>query len=946
MLLTRLLGAFDVRNDDQPVALASRPAQSLFGYLILYPGTAHRREKLAGLLWPDSLEETARDNLRHALWRLRKALPSDPENGYVIANDLTIAFNAAADYWLDAQVVDRAGENATADELMAALAAYGGELLPGSYDEWVLAEREHLQSSFGHHMARLMSLLEDEQRWLDMLDWGERWIKLGQKPEPAYRALMTAHAAKGDMSKVAATFKRCVKSLHEFGIEPSEQTQELYGALKSGQGTLGGRSVSPTAVEKETSSTIPVPLTSFVGRETELEEIAGLLSSSRLFTLTGPGGVGKTRLAVQTASDSIGRFKDGVVWVGLASLSDGNLIPQEIAHSLKVQEASNLPSVEALKTYLKSKELLLVLDNCEHLIRDCAQVTEQLLAACPRLRILATSTEALGLFNETSWQVPSLTLPEDEGALALSDLQGLGSVRLFAERARSTKPGFALDEKSAHSVAQICIRLDGIPLAIELAAARVKMLSVDEIAARLDDRFSLLTSGSRTAVPRHQTLRATIDWSYELLADPERVLLRRLSVFSGGFALEAAEAVCSQGVNRGDILALMGRLVDKSLVIAEQASRINETRYRLLETIRHYALERLMATEEARAIRDKHLKYFLDLTGQSEPRIFSRESAYQVSRLAIEIDNIRAAMDWATNSGKATFALQMAGSLVYFWWSHAQLPSELYSRIQRALSRPEGRERSSARAKALNALGFIFWLENNIEAPRPELEEALSIGTELDDRLNIALALRNLGLLELIHQNHSEARTFLEQSIEQWRILGSAESLGYSMALVFLGDVALSSGDTKGAQSLYEEAVSVLMGPSVGDINFLGYPLRRLAQVAWREGRFAEAGEYCGESLRLNRAISDPRGVLCCLAGFAAIARAQGYFERAALLMAAVEAQLAMLSIRLLFMDRMEYERSLAGLRERLTETDLRETWQEGRKMSLDEAVHFALAKA
>ena len=401
MLDVRLLGKFDVKHNGKPVMISSRPSQSLFAYLILNAGTSHRREKLAGLLWPDSLEETARDNLRHALWRVRKALPTKLKAEYLLTDDLSIAFNISADYSLDATQLEKLSENASVDELIAVLSRYEGELLPGFYDEWVMLEREHLYSIFEHHMARLMSLLQEEKRWLDILDWGERWIKLGQKPETAYRALMSAHAAKGDMSKVATTYERCQKSLREFGIDPSEQTKELYQNLKLGKETSKSVSVPARHVMKEAPLNIPVPLTSFIGREKELKDIAKLLSASRLLTLIGPGGVGKTRLAIQTAHDSIKKFKDAVCWVELVGLQDGSLIPHEIAQALDLREVSSQPMMETLKTHLKSKGLLLVLDNCEHLIEACAQTVEGLLAACPKLKILATSRERLDLFNET-----------------------------------------------------------------------------------------------------------------------------------------------------------------------------------------------------------------------------------------------------------------------------------------------------------------------------------------------------------------------------------------------------------------------------------------------------------------------------------------------------------------------------------------------------------------
>jgi non-specific serine/threonine protein kinase len=350
-----------------------------------------------------------------------------------------------------------------------------------------------------------------------------------------------------------------------------------------------------------------------------------------------------------------------------------------------------------------------------------------------------------------------------------------------------------------------------------------------------------------------------------------------------------------------------------------------------------------MGTEEARAIRDRHLEFYLELAEKAEPYIFSSKSIEWVSRLGKELDNIRAAMDWSTNSGKAKSALQMAGSLVYFWWAHALLPSEWYDRVQQALSRPEGRERSLARAKALNGIGFIFWLEVDLADPRPELEEALSIGRELEDRWNIEMALRNLGLLELIHNNFSEARTLLEQSLEIWREMSDGDNLEYARTLSFLGDVALSCNEMQKSRSLYDEAVVVLKRPDVGDINFLGYPTRRLAEVAWREGRYTEASAYCKESLRLNHEVSDPRGVICSVSGFAAIAVAQGKFERAAQLMGAVETQLALFNVRLLYMDNKEYERNLALVRAKLDEKPLAKFWEKGKGMSFEEAIAFAL---
>ncbi len=452
-----------------------------------------------------------------------------------------------------------------------------------------------------------------------------------------------------------------------------------------------------------------------------------------------------------------------------------------------------------------------------------------------------------------------------------------------------------------------------------------------------------LTAGSRTAIPRHQTLRATIDWSYDLLTERERILLRRLSVFAGGFTLEAAEAVCSQGMKRSDILDLLGRLVDKSLVIVEADSEVSETRYRLLETIRQYALERLVETGEASVIRDRHLDFYLSLAEKSEPHIFGHESVLWINRLDKELDNIRAAMEWSTNNGKAVAALRIAGSFVYFyfWYAHGNLLSELQHRIQLALARPEAMERTLARAKALNALGFMYWADTYPTDRRLELEEALSIGRELGDQWNTAVALLYLGLLASMQGNYVEARSLLEQSLEISRTMGPEGKVILSWTLTFLGDVALNQNESKEARSLYEESVVILR--EIGDKNFLAYSLRRLGLLAWREKDYRKAIALCKESLSLNHELGDPRGVLASLSAFADIAVVQGKFEHGSTLMAAVETQLAAMGMRLLPVDQMEYERNLDVLRAKLDEKTLAKFRTKGKAMSLDEAVAFAL---
>jgi tetratricopeptide (TPR) repeat protein len=394
-------------------------------------------------------------------------------------------------------------------------------------------------------------------------------------------------------------------------------------------------------------------------------------------------------------------------------------------------------------------------------------------------------------------------------------------------------------------------------------------------------------------------------------------------------------------LKQSEVLDVLGRLVDKSLIVVEPASDTGETRYRLLETIRQYALEKLAGAGEARELRDGHLAYFVKLANQAEPNLFGRESPYWYKRLDQELDNIRTVLEWATNSGKAGVALDVAGSLVYFWFAHGLSGSEWHDRVHQALARPEGKEPTLARAKALNGLGFMYWADVYPTDRRSEIEEALSIGRELDDPRIIATAFRNLGLLENINGNYTEARAFLEQSLEIWKAMGPAGKTGSTWTMIFLGDVALKHSDHDWARSLYEETVAVLR--EMGDLNFLAYSVRRLAQLSWYQGQYDEAISQLQESLILNQKVADPRGIVACLAGFAVIAVAQEQYQRAAQLMGAIETQLTSLGIRLLYMDKMEYDRNLPIVREKLNKKILDKFWVEGRGMSLDEAIAFAL---
>ncbi len=951
MLEVRLLGRFEVKHNRKLLNISSRPAQTLFAYLILSAGRSHRREKLAGMLWPDSLEETARDNLRHALWRMRKALESASSIHFLHADDVAIGFKESSDYWLDVAELEKLSDSATAEELIAVLSNYQGELLPGFYDEWVILEREHLYSIFEHHMARLMSLLQDEKRWLDILDWGERWIKLGQKPEPAYRALMTAHAAKGDMSKVAATYERCGKSLKEIGIEPSEQTRALYARLKEGKENFETGTPVPAKEKRRESpkTNLPVPITSFIGREKEVEEIIKLLSKNRLVTLTGAGGMGKTRLAIECSNKLVGKFRDGVWWIELVGLNDASLVPRAVAKAVDVREPPNQPLIETLAENLASKQILLVMDNCEHLVSACAQLADRLLSECKNLKILATSREALDILGETVWHAPSLSLPDIQEGLGIKSLSKYESVRLFTERAEVLQPQFMLTEQNVQAVVRICRRLSGMPLAIELAAARIKMMTVDEIASRLNDRFSLLTSGNRTGLPRQQTLRAAIDWSHDLLTESERIIFRRLSIFAGGFSLDAAEAVCGfREIKQSEVLDLLGRLVDKSLVDVEADSVLNETRYRLLETIRDYARVKLEEARETEEMIEQHLEFFSGFVGHAGKGINSIDQVAWFQRVEREVDNLRAAISWPipliqVNQEKHRSTLKnqfrIVGSLAMFWENGYR--HEITQALQRLLASDELSTPTIERAKALTAGGFLLWSLNRFSEARAFLEKSIEIAEKLGDPLTVAWSLAYLGWTFDFLGDYTTAKTSLEKSVAMARSLGEDGKYITGQSLSFLGDIPYWQGDLIEARKLYEEAISYLR--ELGDANRMTYPLRRLGYITLYEKNYSEAARLFSESMDLNHQLNHLQGMTACLVAFAAIHRTLGNLEVTAILCGCVEKLIQQISASLWFIDNAEYDRSVSDLKRMLDEKALSTTWSKGRGMNLEEAIAFAL---
>lgn len=612
---------------------------------------------------------------------------------------------------------------------------------------------------------------------------------------------------------------------------------------------------------------LPAQLTSFIGREAEMEALRRLITGreARLVTLTGPGGTGKTRLAIQIAANLFHSFDDGVWLIELAPLADPNLVPLTTASILGLHETPGKSISQKLIEYLGNKKILLIFDNCEHVVEEAASLASQLLRACPNLQILATSREILGTMGETPFRVPSLALPDSRGA-SLAELRACESVRLFIDRARAGLPSFQLTEANAPTVVNICQRLDGIPLAIELAAARARVLSVEQISARLDDSFRLLTGGSRTVLSRHQTLRALIDWSYNLLTPEEKVLFLRLSVFAGGFTLEAVEHVCSdtRGPNppissdstlaeveleADSILDLLSQLVDKSLVIPSEGANDSETRYRMLETIRQYARDKLHDSGKGASIRDQHLAYFLLLAEEAEPYLRAGDQVIWLDRLDAELDNLRLALEWSL-AGRVDEGLRLAAALLWFWHIRGH-GSEGLDWLENLLAKGQNQtgldltpNRRLIRARALAVAGFLTIFQADAEQSVPLLEKSIDIlrglGTMGRRWLGIALL-----FLSKPQRDHDQRVRMMEEALPLLREIGDP---------LYLAEYTMDKGGLLIEENKIEEATAVFLESMAlreesNDVDGLGTAAMSLGDTALFRRDFNECKQQYEKSL-------------------------------------------------------------------------------------------------
>ena len=946
------------------VTLLARKTESLLVYLILHPNP-HPREQLAALFWGDSSDDDARRSLRVALSGLRKAFDGLSAELFVGGRDslqLNPELRVETDVLEFQCLMDLPSPSSV--DLQRATDLHKGLFLPGFYDDWVLRLRDELQDLCVSALLILAKQQRKQGAHGHAQALARRVLAYDRANEAAYQHLIATFADSGDRSSALQQFEQCKQALHEeLNLLPSAETLALVEKIKrESQASVAvlpqSPSIAPSASAPKPVPTIssglgnlPRPLTSFVGRAAALTEVRHLLTqieadavlpSHPLVTIVGPGGSGKTRLSIQVARELVVQYPHGAWWVELAPLNDGNLLLPAIAKSIGVKESPEHTLIEGMLKYLHDKRLLLVLDNCEHLLDACASVVEQLLTQCEGVQVLATSREALNVPGEVMWRIPVMSLPSptraagmtstyvDGTKTALSALMGSESIALFVARAQAAKPGFAINERSAVAIIQICRRLDGIPLAIELAANRMRSMSAEQIAARLDDKFNLLTGGSRTAMPRQQTLRALIDWSYDLLDENEQVLFCQLTFFRGGFALDTIEYLGAQAV------ANLLRLVEKSLVV------VDDSRYHILETVREYGQHRVVEQGGLAQSRQVYLGWAAHFLAQVVPKLRGAEQAIYLNRFEAEIDNLRYAFELAMTLQDDVALANLLRQHHQFWVARSRF-NEAFALCEHILVhwRANGYAEKSPVDYGFCLYAAGEWGVKSIRmmsAGCAHLKQALAIAQAQNDNALAAKAYRILGMAYTMQGQGPESKFHSTQALVLFEQL--QDPIGIAAAANDLGEADRVQGNFAAALENYAKFRAV--GEAQHDARMVAIADLNIGLALIGLGNMAEAQRHFSHSATLCREIGEHDHYWYDVSGMIQVYINTQQYDRAAQLHGAFQAEVERGGMMLYADDLVLYQNAVARLQTALGLARFDTQYQAGRALS-SEAV-FELA--
>lgn len=949
-----VLGPIAMVLDDQPLPkLPTLRAQGLLIYLAVEAALGspeQRREALMELFWPGMPPQSARKNLRTTLYYLRQAIddlenPGNQAIPFLLSNRQTAQINPDYPVELDlARFLHLL--SGPIESWQEAIDLYRGDFLAdfsipdaNPFEDWAAAR----QAAFRQQLLQSLDQLAEHSIKTADFDQAERLarhqLKIDNLRESAWRQLMESLAQRGRRGEALAEYEACVEVLwNELGIEPSFETSMLRDDILAGdlaiQVTIS-RPLPPT--QEGPRHNLPAQLTAFIGRGREIDEIRKLLNTARLVTLTGSGGSGKTRLGLQVAEAVAGNYADGVTFVTLAATTDPEMIPNTIARELGVIEQPDQSLAKSLGRYFSKKHSLLILDNFEHVLEAAPMVTD-LLAVAPHLTVMTTSREALHLNGEHEYLVPPLAVPDVEHVASLTDLSAYESVSLFIQRARAVMPNFSLNEDNAPAVAGICVHLDGLPLAIELAAARTKLFSPHQMLTRLESRLTLLTRGSRDSPDRQRTLRGTLDWSYDLLNEGQQRLFSRLAVFVGGRTLEAVEAVCAPGLPF-DALDGLESLLNKSLLYQEEGPG-GESRFVMLETIHEYARERLAESGEERQTKNKHLEYFFTWVEEMEPGYRRHGQLLLLDKTEAEMDNLRSAFSWAMESANLEAGARLVAPLEYYLHYRDHFV-EGYQWVKRVLNGidavPHQRQVSLLRAASRMA-----YINGDLAHSKMYAGKALSLAQKLGDRQNEAWSHIYIAIATIISLDRDEIADGLMHNEVGLDLFGQLDNKpGIAQALTNLAILANKTGDYNRAQEAIEEGLVVCQ--ETGEILRQFLLLSNLAFTVYLKGQYDRSKRLQQQYVRQMYEIGAMHQALSGIASLAGPLCKLGESEKAARLLGASTLLLVELGADFEPVNKPFITEYTAYVRAQLGEAAFEAAWAEGEAMTLEQAVVYAL---
>ena len=920
----------------QVVEMPSRRALWLLAILGLREGRPIERTKLAGLLWPDSSDDAALHNLRQTLAGLRRVL-GPVKDCIESVSPRSLVLRKTSDIRIDVLEFDAACASESLADLEYASELYRENLLAGCEEPFADAERSNREVAFLNGADRLASHYISIQNYAAAIAVLRRSIAIDPFRESSYRALMVCLAESNEMLAAQILYRELRSRLNrDLNIEPSEPTKELYQSLRSRPLT---RMTIPETRSKKIA--LPVPLSSLVGRDKEVERVSSLVSRCRLVTLTGVGGVGKTRLAIAVSEAVQERFVDGVRFVDLAPVSDPAMIPSTIAMALTIKEDISKPIIQSLLDHIRESEILLVLDNCEHLVQDLVPTLDLLLSSSRNLHVLATSRQSLGVNGELISSVPSLAVPDvqltDSPEHRSNSIKHSESVQLFMERCGEALPN-ELSLTDLESIGAICQSLDGLPLAIELASARTNFLTVGEIEDRLTDRFALLTGSNRT-IGRHKTLKETIEWSWSMLDENEQDLLARMSVFKGGSTLEAIEGLVRNGPDSQSTLALVASLVDKSLLTPVRNPQ--GSRFVMLESIRQFSEEKLRDRGDLESALNNHRDYFLAWLNQSTPAPATLQEPLWFEKLEQEHDNLRAALDWCHLAGDRDKEIRLAVGLSRFWDTHGHL-NEGRRRMELVLTNADDDQRHPLWAGAHVLAGWMATVQHDCPTACDHFERAISVFSETGDDVALASAYNCLGTATNYAGEYETAIAHFEEAFRIYQKLGRKG--GIAMVLNNLAEVALGSGKYDKARIYLEGSLEQGATLNPNNPQRHGLTLLNLSFADYLQGQFDDARKNAAKALIMFRDSSLVVDMPAALNMMGLIFAGLQHWTQSACLLGSAAKLASDQNVPITTLHNHAKEAAINNVRNALGSALFDAHYDKGQRMSIHDAISFALS--